>query len=155
MGLGATRTYSEASAPSMSSLSLFSAKDDHTLWDWLLGGGSSHTAHLWRLWAAACVGAVRPLHEDVARVVATWTRQGGVVRALLVVSVSRGAILFVTPPSMFDSRRIRLLIVVVAGWLGVPRDPNLPPSHRFYFWRQRRGCSVQASPPRCPALARR
>jgi hypothetical protein len=44
--------------------------------------------------------------------------------------VSRNVTLFV-PHSMFNSRSIRLFIIVIAGWLGVPRRPNQPLGHRF------------------------
>jgi hypothetical protein len=108
VGVGAARTYGEASAPSTSSSSSLSgAEDDDPLRDRLLGGGGGHTAHLRRLWAAARDGAPRLLREDAARDVAAWTRQGGALRALLVVSVSRDAILLVTPPSTPDSRSSR------------------------------------------------
>jgi hypothetical protein len=45
----------------------------------VLSGGGGHMAQLRWVWATAHAGAARLLCKDIAREVATWTRQGGVL----------------------------------------------------------------------------
>lgn len=89
---------SPSTASTSSSLS-GAEDDDDTLRDALLGGGGFDAddgagastsgggvlARLQRLWNAGA----REACEDAAGDVAAWTRRGGALRALLVVSVSR------------------------------------------------------------------